>query len=180
MKKNGKSLADRARSMFRRTEEEKILNNGEAVTVGGAGPKSDAKIVIVREPTWEMMERMVSDIFASIELYQDLVPQVAQKLRGDPTNWLQYLQEFHPIRDKFHALLGKIVGESGEWVRTEMGVGQMRKLVETWIRVVNIEEWRDLFLSVRERVKGVREETIDPARAQSSPSPGSPASAPTE
>lgn len=135
---------------FKRTDDEKLLNEGVRVKIGGRMTPESRKVIYVREPS---MRQTGNLILSAIETWEELrekekkwAENAAKNIR---TITLADIVRFKPIVEFFENEIADIVEEDVDYVNDEMTPSQVMEVITAWVKVVGMERIRDLFFQMR-------------------------------
>ena len=144
-----------------RTDEEKLLNIGIPVTVGGCGPvPKPPRTIYVREPSLEAITDFVKKIVDTMTELSDTERVWTEKAIANPHLVdPRDIAKVKPIVAILEGEMARVVGESVEWCRKEIGPSQATAIGAAWVSAVGIRRIRDFFFQIRSELRA-----ISPAR----------------
>ena len=161
-------------------DEDILLRLGDTFEIGGV--ESEAIKVTIREPVmnkyYEIVEMVAESLFNTVneERMWKRIDELQALRKAGKLKWRDVgfndLLRMKPVLRGLEAAIGKIVGQSGDYVRYEMTATQVEIAIMVWVNKVGFSRIRDLFFVFKKRMTEATVEdlisstTFDPQDAQ--------------
>lgn len=163
------------RFSFSRSDDEKMLNVGEPVIVGGCykkprpkdkrPPKKNIigeKKIVIHEPSLRATGELVVRAITMMQTMADDEKEWVDKVVKNPSLIrVKDLATFKPILALLEDELSRVVEEDLEYVREEMSPRQATEVGARWLKVIGFERIRDLFFQMQVEFQKVMPSTPD-------------------
>lgn len=151
--------------MDKKTEISTLVNLPVSVTIGGAG-SDEARDVQIKEPSMGSFNRQMKLIASGLyELIKNNSQLVGSAMEGKDVGGLNF--NMGGFEESFKALVCDIVGETDEWIDSNMTPRQVVKVLSVYLDQVGYEQIVAVFSQALQQMQAVkikRDEVPEPPK----------------